>query len=56
MLFKKCPRCDGDMYLEVDVDGKTIVCLQCGSRQYPSFPAPPLFAIASEKPSVAVGK
>jgi hypothetical protein len=56
MLFKKCPRCDGDMYLEVEVDGKSIVCIQCGSRQYPSFPAPPLFVIASEQPSTPTPK
>lgn len=37
MLFKKCPRCEGDTYLEDGLDGIDIVCLQCGWRQYPSF-------------------
>ena len=39
MLHKQCPRCQGDMYLEEDIDGKVIVCLQCGLRRYASVPA-----------------
>lgn len=33
MLFKKCPRCQGDLYLEEDAGSRDLVCLQCGSRQ-----------------------
>jgi hypothetical protein len=37
MLIKNCPRCRGDMYLEKDLDGIELVCLQCGKRLRPSF-------------------
>ena len=31
MLFlKACPKCHGDMYVNRDVYGKFIECLQCG--------------------------
>lgn len=39
MLVKKCPRCQGDMYVEEDIDGVEFVCLQCGGRLRPSFSA-----------------
>jgi DNA-directed RNA polymerase subunit RPC12/RpoP len=33
MTFKNCPRCSGDVYVEDDLMGRDIVCLQCGHRQ-----------------------
>jgi hypothetical protein len=30
MWFKACPRCEGDLYLRREIDGKDIVCIQCG--------------------------
>ncbi len=28
--FKVCPRCHGDLYLNEDIFGKYVNCLQCG--------------------------
>jgi hypothetical protein len=56
MLSKRCPRCDGDLYLEQDLDGQTIVCIQCGSRQYPSFPRAQLVTVGHERPAASGGK
>lgn len=28
--LKKCPRCDGDLYLDRETDGWYEQCLQCG--------------------------
>jgi uncharacterized protein YbaR (Trm112 family) len=36
--LKACPRCKGDLYLDVSSRGKDIVCLQCGYRRYILFP------------------
>ncbi len=30
MWLKACPKCEGDLYLRHEIDGKDIVCLQCG--------------------------
>ena len=30
MFFKTCPKCHGDMYVDRDVYGTFIECLQCG--------------------------
>ena len=30
MWLKACPKCKGDLYLRHEIDGKDIVCLQCG--------------------------
>lgn len=30
LLFKGCPRCRGDLYLDRDVYGMFLVCAQCG--------------------------
>jgi hypothetical protein len=30
MWFKSCPKCEGDLYLRHEIDGKDIVCFQCG--------------------------
>jgi len=30
MLFKRCPRCRGDLYVNSDGFGKYVSCLQCG--------------------------
>lgn len=32
--LKACPRCAGDLYLDINSRGKDIVCLQCGYRRY----------------------
>ena len=32
--LKACPRCKGDLYLDIGSRGKDIVCLQCGYRRY----------------------
>jgi hypothetical protein len=29
-LFKSCPKCGGDMHIDVDIFGKSMSCLQCG--------------------------
>ncbi len=33
MLLKECTRCGGDMFVENDLDGIDLVCLQCGYRR-----------------------
>ena len=30
ILFKVCPKCQGDLYLKEDIFGKFLSCLQCG--------------------------
>ena len=32
MMFKGCPRCGGNMYLEEEGRFRDLVCLQCGHR------------------------
>ena len=32
--FMSCPRCQGDIYLDNDSDGRYFGCLQCGYRRY----------------------
>jgi Zn ribbon nucleic-acid-binding protein len=34
MWFKACPKCKGDLYLRGEIDGKDIVCIQCGYARY----------------------
>jgi uncharacterized protein YbaR (Trm112 family) len=34
MWFKACPKCKGDLYLRREIDGKDIVCIQCGYARY----------------------
>ena len=33
MVSKGCLRCGGDIYIENNLDGADIVCLQCGYRR-----------------------
>jgi hypothetical protein len=33
MVFRGCAKCDGDLYVERNLDGADLVCLQCGSRK-----------------------
>ena len=40
ILFKKCPRCQGDAYLEDNGDNSDIVCLQCGWRAFTTLAFP----------------
>ena len=41
MLWSKsCYKCNGDLFLEKDVDGWSIACLQCGARAYVTNPIP----------------
>ncbi len=35
IIFKACPRCTGDLYLEEDTDGEYLSCLRCGYVTYP---------------------
>lgn len=30
---ERCPRCEGRMFLEDDIDGPEYTCLQCGHRK-----------------------
>jgi DNA-directed RNA polymerase subunit M/transcription elongation factor TFIIS len=30
MILKGCPRCKGDLYIDRDLDGTYISCMQCG--------------------------
>jgi hypothetical protein len=32
MVFQGCNRCVGDLYVEDDLGGPELVCLQCGNR------------------------
>jgi len=32
MVFRGCNRCVGDLYVEDDLGGSELVCLQCGNR------------------------
>ena len=33
MLFKRCERCGGDIFLEREIGETDLVCLQCGYRR-----------------------
>lgn len=33
MVFRGCAKCEGDVYVERNIDGADLVCLQCGSRK-----------------------
>ena len=35
IIFKACPRCIGDLYLEEDTDGEYLSCIRCGYVTYP---------------------
>ncbi len=37
--FKVCPRCSGDLYLNEDMFGKYLNCLQCGYIKDEQAPA-----------------
>ena len=39
ILFKSCPRCQGDRSLQWDYDGWYVLCLMCGHVSYPDVPA-----------------
>ncbi|MBI3969499.1 MAG: hypothetical protein HY329_27965 [Chloroflexi bacterium] len=30
MWLKSCPRCQGDLYLEHDIEFSSVKCIQCG--------------------------
>jgi hypothetical protein len=30
VLLKRCPKCSGDLFLERDIYGSNLRCLQCG--------------------------
>ena len=34
MWLKACPKCEGDLYLQHEIDGKDIVCAQCGYTRH----------------------
>lgn len=33
MVFRGCEKCEGDLYVERNIDGADLVCLQCGARK-----------------------
>jgi len=33
MVFRGCSKCQGDVFVERNIDGADLVCLQCGSRR-----------------------
>ncbi len=33
IILKGCPRCDGDLFKEIDASDADLVCLQCGYRE-----------------------
>jgi hypothetical protein len=33
VILRGCRKCDGDLYVEENIDGTDLVCLQCGHRQ-----------------------
>ena len=35
LMFRSCPKCKGDRYVEGDVFGPYLLCLQCGHVSYP---------------------
>ena len=32
--LKACPKCKGDLYMDMNSRGEDIVCLQCGYRRF----------------------
>ncbi len=34
LLFKSCPKCNGDVELGSDMDGDFVKCLMCGFSRY----------------------
>ena len=32
--FKSCPKCNGDLFVDRDIDGWVEQCLQCGHTKY----------------------
>ena len=38
LWLKACPRCKGDLFLDISSRGKDIFCLQCGYRRYILIP------------------
>jgi len=32
VILRGCPKCEGDLYIEENIDGTDLVCLQCGHR------------------------
>lgn len=33
MVLRGCAKCEGDLYVERNIDGADLVCLQCGFRK-----------------------
>ena len=54
IMFKACPRCAGDLYLEEDTDGEYLSCLRCGYVTYPQN-EPKRTATFAEEPSAIAG-
>ncbi len=51
--FKVCPRCHGDLYLNEDIFGKYLNCLQCGYLK--DLETPALTKKETEKKPAAAG-
>ncbi len=54
IIFKACPRCTGDLYLEEDTDGEYLSCLRCGYVTYPQNELKRT-VMFSEEPSAIAG-
>jgi Zn ribbon nucleic-acid-binding protein len=48
MWLKACPKCEGDLYLRHEIDGKDIVCLQCGYIRH-NLPEPVRVAVPQQR-------
>lgn len=47
--LKNCPRCNGDMFIERDVDGLLERCLLCGFSREISGPKKAISAVSEAK-------
>jgi DNA-directed RNA polymerase subunit RPC12/RpoP len=55
MLFKRCPRCRGDLYREETIRDLELVCLQCGHRETLRMRPPTLIRNAGSARHVEAG-
>ena len=56
--LRSCPKCRGDLFLTRDLDGPTVVCLQCGRPLRPDEEARlgPMVAGTQRAEAVGAGK
>ncbi len=54
--FKSCPRCNGDTFIDSDIDGWYEHCLMCGhSRDLPAEAVTKSLAIAADRNQAEAG-